>query len=260
MLQFICLMTSFVSPLTKSTCLPKCSGNWTQGLNFEATLLGGTASKGRFKMGGSSCHNSCLACTIHACHRAIQGLGKVTAFRAGGWWTGTFLASLDSCRVSCRLSLSAGRWPGRGGAAATLLLLWRARGLVLPRSSSWQMSTFHELRVVDHPERSEVVLIADKTLVQRQVGSDGVLCSGQGSGWGFGKGWSRQMKWKCVQVLRMCFKDSMTGKKKGKKCWNLYMERRLFEKTSLFMRIHKRKVKCVLIERKAKLKKIEEKC
>ena len=38
------------------------------------------------------------------------------------------------------------------------------------------------------------------------------------------------------------------------------MERRVFEKTSLFMRIHKRKIKCVLIERKAKLKKIEEKC
>ena len=41
------------------------------------------------------------------------------------------------------------------------------------------MSPLDELRVVHHPEAAEVILVSHKTLVERQIGANGVL---QGAG------------------------------------------------------------------------------
>ena len=41
------------------------------------------------------------------------------------------------------------------------------------------MSPFYKLGVVNHPEAAEVILVSHKTLVERQIGANGVL---QGAG------------------------------------------------------------------------------
>jgi hypothetical protein len=38
------------------------------------------------------------------------------------------------------------------------------------------MSTPKKLNVVDHPKWAKIVLIADKTFMQRQIGADSILC------------------------------------------------------------------------------------
>lgn len=67
-------------------------------------------------------------------------------------------------------------------------LLWRRgigsrRRVVLPRPASAQVPTFHELSVVHHPERAEVILVSHETFVQRQVRPDSVLQVNPISSW-----------------------------------------------------------------------------
>ena len=157
-----------------------------------------------------SCHNSCLghSCTIDRCHWGMKGRGlggAVGAWRGRGRWTWGRLASLDSCRVSCRLALSARRWAcraSRGGAATTLLLRWTRRRLVLPRPAARQVPAFHELRVINHPEGAEIVFVSDEALVQRQIGADGVLHGVVVQGrWGVGSGFDRWWRKRCEEKV-----------------------------------------------------------
>ena len=46
---------------------------------------------------------------------------------------------------------------------------------ILPWTSSREMSPFYKLGVVNHPEAAEVILVSHKTLVEWQVGANGVL-------------------------------------------------------------------------------------
>lgn len=64
---------------------------------------------------------------------------------------------------------------GGGGGGGESLLCGGRRRFVLARSAAAQMSSLHELGVVDHPERAEVVLVPHETFVQRQVRPDRVL-------------------------------------------------------------------------------------
>ena len=61
----------------------------------------------------------------------------------------------------------------------SLLLVYRrllhGTRLILPWPATGQVPSLNELRVVNHPETAEVVLVADKALVQGEVGADGVL-------------------------------------------------------------------------------------
>lgn len=72
------------------------------------------------------------------------------------------------------------RWTVATGDAASPLL-WRSSvgtsrsWLILPRSTPTQVASLDELGIIDHPERSEVVLVPHETLVQGQVGPDGIL-------------------------------------------------------------------------------------
>lgn len=43
------------------------------------------------------------------------------------------------------------------------------------RSTAGQVPTSDKLGVVDHPVRAKVVFVSNETLVQRQIGADGVL-------------------------------------------------------------------------------------
>lgn len=60
-------------------------------------------------------------------------------------------------------------------------LLWRSSvgtrrsRLILPRAPPTQVTSLHELGIINHPERAEVVFVPHETLVQGQVGPDGIL-------------------------------------------------------------------------------------
>lgn len=59
-------------------------------------------------------------------------------------------------------------------------LLWHRKVLVrfrkLSRSSTTQMTSVDEFTVIDHPERTKVILISHKTLMEGQVGAYCILC------------------------------------------------------------------------------------
>lgn len=47
--------------------------------------------------------------------------------------------------------------------------------IVLAGAPAGKMPSPHKLKIVDHPIRAKVILIADKTLVERQVGAHSIL-------------------------------------------------------------------------------------
>ena len=83
------------------------------------------------------------------------------------------------------------------------LSCWRASDgtrFILPWAAAGKVPSLYKLGIVDHPKAAEVVLVADETLVQRQIRADCVLQTEAKEGAGQEKKGKKKAKLVRVQV------------------------------------------------------------